>query len=140
MNAQNVLVTPETKPLDEARWQAWVAKGREQDLRAKDARLAALKWISILGLLAAAILWSEAEPYQTVIRFIVTGGAIAVMVRALQDGRLPFAAVFTMLAIVFNPVVPIFQFSGVWQRALLVASAAPFVASLAWSEPRLATS
>ena len=99
-----------------------------------------MKWIPIVGLLAAAMLWSGGEPYQTAIKFIVTAGAIAVMLQALQGGHYPFAAVFAVLAIVFNPVVPIFEFSGVWQRALLVASAAPFVASLAWRDVRSATS
>jgi len=36
------------------------------------------------------------------------------------------------LVVLFNPIAPVFDFSGDWQRALLVASAAPFVASLAW--------
>lgn len=46
-------------PLDEAVWQAWVAKGRAQDLRSSAVRIKALKWASIVGLLAAAGLWSR---------------------------------------------------------------------------------
>jgi uncharacterized protein (DUF1684 family) len=50
---------PETKPLDETVWQAWVAKGREQDRRNAVARIKALKWVSIAGLLAAAVFGSQ---------------------------------------------------------------------------------
>jgi len=45
------------KPLDEALWQAWVAKGREQDRRSSAARMNAVKCISAVTLLAAATLW-----------------------------------------------------------------------------------
>ena len=47
---------PETKPLDETIWQAWLAKGREQDRRNAAVRIKALKWVSIAGLLVAAAL------------------------------------------------------------------------------------
>ena len=50
---------PVTKPLDETVWQAWVAKGREQDRRNGAARSRALKWVSIAGLLAAAVYGSQ---------------------------------------------------------------------------------
>ena len=42
------------KPLDEAVWQAWLAKGRAQDQRRSAARIEALKRAGIVGLLAAA--------------------------------------------------------------------------------------
>ena len=42
------------RPLDEAVWQAWVAKGRVQDRRGSAARATAAEWVSIAGLLAAA--------------------------------------------------------------------------------------
>ena len=136
MTSQNVWTPPESTPLDEARWQAWVAKGRTADERAKDSRLRALKWIATVGLLATAVLWSRAEPYEVVVRFIVAAGAIAVMLQTLRSGRYAFAAVFAAVAVLFNPIAPIFGFSGDWQRMLLVASAAPFVASLAWRNPK----
>ena len=48
-----------TKPLDEAVWQAWVLKNRTQERRRSAARMKALKWVSIVGLVAAAGLWSQ---------------------------------------------------------------------------------
>lgn len=46
-------------PLDEAVWQAWVAKGRAQERRSDAAGSKAVKWASIAGLLVAAGLWSQ---------------------------------------------------------------------------------
>jgi hypothetical protein len=132
MNPKNVKVATDAKPLDEAVWHAWVAKGRAADERGRSSRLRALKLGSIATLLSAAVLWSRAMPFEIAVRFLVLAGAIAVMLQSLGTGRYLFAAVFAALAVLFNPIAPQFEFSGDWQRALLVASAAPFVASLAW--------
>jgi hypothetical protein len=122
---------PLSKPLDEAVWQAWVEKGRAQERRSSAARVKAVKWVSLAGLLAVAGLWSHLAPYDVVVRFIVAAGAIVVMLHAIHRGHYAFAAVFAPLALLYNPLAPVFSFSGDWQRALVVASAAPFVASLA---------
>lgn len=45
---------------------------------------------------------------------------------------------FAALALLYNPVAPVFSFSGDWQRALLIASAIPFGVSLTWRKQRLA--
>jgi hypothetical protein len=45
---------PAAKPLDEAVWQAWLAKGRAKDRRRSAVQIKALKWAGILGLLVAA--------------------------------------------------------------------------------------
>jgi uncharacterized protein (DUF1684 family) len=127
---------PLAKPLDEAAWQAWVAKGRVQDRRSSAVRVKAVKWVSIAGLLAAAGLWSHLAPFDIVVRFIVTGGAIVVMFQAFQARHYAMAAVFGALALLYNPVAPAFSFSGDWQRAVVAASAAPFVASVAWRNAR----
>lgn len=123
-------------PLDEAVWQAWIAKGRAQDLRSSAVRIKAVKWASIAGLLAAAGLWSHLAPFEVVVRFLVTAGALVVMFQALQVRHYAVAAVFGALAVFYNPVAPAFNFSGDWQRAVVVASAVPFVASLAWPNGR----
>jgi uncharacterized protein (DUF1684 family) len=58
LSSQEVRAT-ETKPLDETVWQTWVAKGREQDRRNTVARIKAFKWLSIAGLLVAAVFGSH---------------------------------------------------------------------------------
>jgi hypothetical protein len=121
---------PPAKPLDEAVWQAWLEKGRERDRRNSAARMVAVKWVSLAGLVMVAALWSYLGPYDVIARFVVAVGAIAVMFHAIHDGRYAFAAVFAAVALLYNPVVPVFSFSGDWPRALVLASAVPFVASL----------
>ena len=120
---------PAVKLLDEAVWQAWLEKGRAQDARSRAARAKAVKWVSIAALLAAAGFWPH--PYDVVVRFIVAGGALVVMFHAIHAKQYIFAAVCAALALLYNPVVPVFSFSGGWQRAVVLASAVPFVVSLA---------
>ena len=35
------------KPLDEAQWQSWIVKGREDDLSVRDSGLRTVKWLAI---------------------------------------------------------------------------------------------
>jgi len=134
--ARETWAPPLSKPLDEVRWQAWLKKGRAQDRRDAAARLTAVKWISLGALATVASLWSNISPYESVARFIVTAGAIVLMLRAFHAGQYAFSAVFAVLALLYNPVAPLLDFSGPGQRALVLASAAPFVASLAWRKAR----
>jgi len=123
--------SPPVKPLDEAVWQAWKAKGRAQDRQAREARIKALKWGSIVALLAVAALWSQLGSYEIVIRSVLAAAAAGLMFEAFHKRQYALAAVFAALALLYNPVAPVFDFSGNWQRALVVASAIPFVISLA---------
>jgi len=52
------------------------------------------------------------------------------MFQAFQARHYAVAAVFGALALLYNPVVPVFSFSGDWSRAMVAASAIPFVATL----------
>lgn len=121
---------PMTKPLDEAVWQAWVMKGKARDTQSNAARTRALKLVVVAALLVAAALGSDFVPFQAVVRFVVTAGAVVVMFQAIHERHFVLAAVFGALAFIYNPLVPAFSFSGDWQRAVLAASALPFVASM----------
>ena len=54
-----VWVPPEALPLDEAVWQAWLAKRREADRRSGATLLKAATWVLIAGLVVAALLWTN---------------------------------------------------------------------------------
>ena len=95
-----------------------------------------MKWASIAGLLGAAGLWSHLAPFEVVVRFVVTASALVVMFQAFQTRHYAVAAMFGALALLYNPVGPAFSFSGDWQRAVVAASAVPFVASLVWRNRR----
>ena len=124
------------KQLDGTIWQAWVARGRARDRQASAARLKAVKWSSITGLLIAAGVWSELARYEIVVSFLVAAGAMVVMFQAVHTGHYVLAAVFAALVALYNPVIPIVRFSGEWQRVVVVTSALPFIASLSWRNER----
>ena len=129
-NSTIVWESPPVKPLDEAVWQAWKAKGRAQERQGREARIKALKWASIVGFLAVAALWSRLAPYEIVIRCVLTAAAVGMMFEVFNKRRYAFGAAFAGIALLYNPVAPVFEFSGNWQRALVVASAIPFGALL----------
>jgi hypothetical protein len=128
---------PITKQLDEAVWRAWILKGRARDARSNLGHKKALKWISITALFGAAALWSYLAPYQVAVGFFVAASSMVVMFQAFQARRYILAAAFAALVLLYNPVVPAISLLGDWQRVMFVASAVPFVASLA-SEHRVA--
>ena len=130
--------SPPVKPLDEAVWRAWVAKGRARDRKGRETRMKVLKWGSIVALLAVAALWSQVTSYEILIRFVLAAAAVGMMFEAFNKRQYALVAVFAALALLYNPVAPVFSFSGSWQRALVVASAIPFVTSLAWRDLKAA--
>ena len=88
------------------------------------------------GLLGAAGPWSHLAPFEALVRFVVTASALVLMFQAFQTKYHPVAATFGALALLFNPIAPVFDLSGGWQRAVVLASAVPFVASLVWPNGR----
>jgi hypothetical protein len=124
-------VAPPARPLEEGAWNAWVSKGRAQERQSDAIRLKAVKWISIAALSVLVLLWSLVAPYDSILRFVVAAGALALMFHEYQARRFAFAIIFATLVVVYNPVVPVFAFSGEWQRAVVLATLGPFVATLA---------
>jgi hypothetical protein len=123
---------PLSTPLDETAWQTWVTNGRARERRGSAVRVNATKWISIVALLAASGPWLHFGPYEALVRFIVAAASIILMVQAFRTKRYVFAAAFGALALLYNPVAPVFNLSGQWQRVLVISSVVPFVASLIW--------
>jgi hypothetical protein len=136
---QDVPALPLARPLDESVWQAWVLRGREQDERSHAAGMKAVTWISLATLLlaAAAGFWSHITPYEVAVRFLLAAGGLVLMFQAFHTRHYFFATVFGALALLYNPVAPVFSFSGEWQSAFVMASAVPFIASLTWRKARL---
>ena len=135
---QDVFEPPLAKPLDESVWQAWVLKGRAQDERSHAAAMKAVTWISLVTLvLVAAGFWSQIAPYDVAVRFLLAAGGLVLMFQAFRTRHYAFATVFGALALLYNPVVPVFSFSGAWQSAFVMASAVPFIVSLTWRNAKL---
>jgi lysylphosphatidylglycerol synthetase-like protein (DUF2156 family) len=129
---------PPAKPLDEAAWQGWLAKGRKHDRRGIAARFTALRWLSIVTLLAAAGFWSQLESFMVVVKCVVSVGAFAAMLQAFQMRQAVFALLFAALTLIYFPITPALSLSGDSQRVLLLLSTVPFAASLAWGSRTLA--
>lgn len=125
-----IRLVAESRPLNEQLWEEWVARGQAADERGRELRLKALKLAAIGGLLFAAVPWPHAAFLDAVVRFVIAAAAIAVMASCLVAGRYFSAALFAALAVLLNPIVPVFEFAGDWRRALLVACAVPFAVSL----------
>jgi hypothetical protein len=129
-------VPPLAEPLDEIKWQAWLAKGRAEENRSNDRCITVAKCLAIAALLAAAGLWSLLAPYVVGLRFVVTVSALLVMFQAVRARYYIASAAFGALVLLYNPVAPAIDFSSNWQRAIVVASAVPFAASLFWRAAR----
>ncbi len=91
-----------------------------------------MQCISIAMLLAAAALWTYFAPYEIVVRFVVAVGALVVVSQAYHARHYTIAAVFGVVAILYNPLGSSFGFSGDEVRAVMAASAVLFAMSLVW--------
>ena len=125
------------EPLDEALWQAWLARNRTRELRRRQGRVKIVKWVSVVTLVVASIFGSQLESYGVIVRFALMLGAIVVMLDAVNFRHYTFATLFGTLALLYNPVFPVVNFSGLWQIGFLILSAALFVASLGWPRAKL---
>lgn len=121
-----------SKPLDEKVWRAWLQKNQIEEVQGAIARMRAVKWVCIAILLATAALSSYVVPYRSVVAFIVSLGAIAAMWQGFRTHHYYFAALFTAMVVLYNPLFPTFTLSGGWQRFIILASVIPFIAAVVW--------
>src|SRR5690349_20812884 len=104
VESQNVWAPPAAKPLDEAAWQAWSARGRAHDWRSSAARISVVKWASIAALVGAAGFWSHLAPFEIALRLLLTAGAMVILFQGLQARDYVVSAAFAVLAVFYNPV------------------------------------
>jgi hypothetical protein len=89
-----------------------------------------MKWISIAALLLAVVFWNSASTYQIELNVVVSIAAAVVLAQAFQAKKYPWAIGFLLIALLFNPAVPVFRLAGSAGIALVVLSIAPFAISL----------
>lgn len=135
---QAITHAPPATTLDERAWQTWLTKGRLQEEHSSRVRVEAVKVASIIGLLTAAALWSYVAPYEIVLRFAVAAASLFVMFHALRSGHFVLGVLFGAVALLYNPIMPLFAASGDLQRVLLAIGSTPFIASLGWRNVRIA--
>jgi hypothetical protein len=90
-----------------------------------------LKWASIASLLLAMVFWPASSDYQAELGLVVSTAAVAVAIQAYRTKNHRWAAGFVFLALLFNPVLPVFRLAGMLGLAFVVFAIAPFAVSLA---------
>src|SRR5579871_2473853 len=102
LGPREVLALPETKPLDEAVWQTWVAKNRTQDQRNNAAFFRGVKFLAIAGLQVAAGFSSHPGLFDVAVIFIVAACAMVAMFHVLHARQFVFGALFAAVAVAFQ--------------------------------------
>ena len=65
-----------------------------------------MKWVCIAAL-ALAVLFRASSGYHTLLQFVVCAGAVLVLLQAYRTNRYAWAAGFTAIALLYNPIVPL---------------------------------
>ena len=97
-----------------------------------------MKLVSIAALVLAAFFWRSSVNFQTVVQFLVCGAAAMVVIQAARSGKYLWAVAFFVVAVLFNPLVPL-AFPGsifIWVDLLCLTM---FLAATAYlrTSPRL---
>lgn len=66
-----------------------------------------MKWISLSALTGGLFFRSLASSYAVLLQFVICGSASLVTLEAVKSGKYLWAACFTGLAILFNPLVTV---------------------------------
>jgi hypothetical protein len=90
-----------------------------------------MKWGCILSLLLAAMSWHAGANYQLLLDWVVCAGAIMVVQRAFRAKQYFWAVGFVGMALVLNPMVPVFSPAGNLMLLLFLVPLLPFVVTLA---------
>jgi hypothetical protein len=121
-------------------WRAWQERNHLQDLHGAALRAKLTKYGSMAVLLLAVLFWSYAADYQVLLGFVVCAGAVRVAFLAAAVRRYDWASLFVGMAVLYNPVFPLFALSGRVGFFLVIASITAFAASLFLLKPRLTPS
>lgn len=93
-----------------------------------------MKWITMAALLITAMLWRPAASWQFpqfLLGFVVCFGAVVVAIQAVRANKYTWAGGFALIALLFNPLLPVLPFGGELGRSLVFISIVPFALSLA---------
>jgi cellulose synthase/poly-beta-1,6-N-acetylglucosamine synthase-like glycosyltransferase len=126
------------KTIDEDVWRTAHQVHRRRRIQHKSWKMRAVKQVSVGVLLATAIFWPYATQFHLLTRLLISLGALAVAFQAINTGSYGFAVLFAATAVLYNPFVPLFVFSGVPNLILVLASTVPFALSLTRMKTTLA--
>lgn len=121
------------EPMNEAVWTGWLAKNKLQEGQGLTSRFNIIKCLCIGGLIATTVVTpyvtgSYLSAYESIVRFVIGFGAVAMVFESLSVRRYAFTALFAGTILLFNPFFPAFGLSG--NAPILLATAVLFFASL----------
>jgi hypothetical protein len=90
-----------------------------------------MKWGSIVGVLLAAISWNAGANYRLLLDLVVLVAAIVVVRQAIRAKQYFWAAGFAGMALLLNPVVPVFTPAGNLMLLLFLVGLSPIVVTFA---------
>jgi hypothetical protein len=90
-----------------------------------------MKWGSVVGLLLAAISWHYGANYRLLLDLVVSVGAIVVVQQAVRAKRYFSASGIVAIALLLNPIVPVFTPAGNLMLLLLLIGLSPIVIAFA---------
>jgi hypothetical protein len=121
-------------------WHDWLERNRREELRGVALRARLTKYAAMAALLLSVVFWGSAADYQAVLGFAVCAGAVRVTFLAAAARKYDWASLFIGMALLYNPVFPVFALTGPGAFFLVIASITPFAASLFLLKPRLTPS
>ncbi len=89
-----------------------------------------VKWLCIAVLFVAFVLWQWIADYEFPLRTAICSGAAVVALQAFRSARHRWTMCFLLIALFFNPAIPVFPLAARLGLAAIVLSAAAFAVSL----------
>jgi len=90
-----------------------------------------MKWGAIVGLLLAAISWNAGANYRLLLDLVAAVGAIVVLRQAVRAKQYFWASGFVGMALLLNPIVPVFTPAGNLMLLLFLVGLSPIVMTFA---------
>ena len=90
-----------------------------------------MKWGSVAGLLVAATSWHGGGNYRLLLDWVVSVGAIVVVRQAVRAKQYVWAFGFVGMAVLLNPIVPLFTPAGNLMLLLFLIGLSPIVIAFA---------
>jgi len=90
-----------------------------------------MKWGSAVGLLLLATSWHAGANYRLLLDLVVSVGAIVVVTQAVRTKQYLWASGFVGMAVILNPIVPVFTPAGNLMLLLFLVVLSPIVITFA---------
>src|SRR5690242_20233991 len=93
-------------------------------------RIRVVKWLCIAVLFVAFVLWQRITEYEFLLRAVVCSGAAVVAFQAFHSAKHRWTICFLVIALLFNPAIPVLPLANTLGLVAIVLAAAAFAVSL----------